>query len=63
MQIVGNVFLPITVVMWSKATTVFTRLNAGIVGSNPTQGMDVCVHPLPFTLRKIPGTHQEEINT
>jgi hypothetical protein len=27
----------------SKAWTVFTRSNAGIVGSNPTQGMDVCV--------------------
>jgi hypothetical protein len=28
----------------SKASTVFARSNAGIVGSNPTQGMDVCVH-------------------
>jgi hypothetical protein len=27
----------------SKAWTVFVRSNAGIVGSNPTQGMDVCV--------------------
>jgi hypothetical protein len=27
----------------SKARTVFARSNAGIVGSNPTQGMDVCV--------------------
>jgi hypothetical protein len=27
----------------SKARTVFVRSNAGIVGSNPTQGMDVCV--------------------
>jgi hypothetical protein len=27
----------------SKAWTVFARSNAGIVGSNPTQGMDVCV--------------------
>jgi hypothetical protein len=26
-----------------KAWTVFTRSNAGIVGSNPTRGMDVCV--------------------
>jgi hypothetical protein len=28
----------------SKAWTVFARLNTGIVGSNPTRGMDVCVH-------------------
>jgi hypothetical protein len=27
----------------SKAWTVFTRSNAGIVGSNPTQNMEVCV--------------------
>jgi hypothetical protein len=26
-----------------KAWNVFARLNAGIMGSNPTQGMDVCV--------------------
>jgi ABC-type thiamine transport system substrate-binding protein len=26
---------------WSKACTAFTRSEAGIVGSNPTQGMDV----------------------
>jgi hypothetical protein len=26
-----------------KAWTVFARSNAGIVGSNPTQRMDVCV--------------------
>jgi hypothetical protein len=25
------------------ATLVFARSNTGIVGSNPTQGMDVCV--------------------
>jgi hypothetical protein len=34
---------PITVTTRSKAWTVFARLNAGIVGSNPTRGMDVCV--------------------
>jgi hypothetical protein len=28
----------------SKAWTVFARLNAGIVGSNPNRGMDVCVY-------------------
>jgi hypothetical protein len=27
----------------SKVRTVFARSNAGVVGSNPTQGMDVCV--------------------
>jgi hypothetical protein len=32
---------PVTVVERSKACTVFARSEAGIVGSNPTQGMDV----------------------
>jgi hypothetical protein len=36
--------VPITVAMWSKAWTVFSRLNTGIVGSNPIQSMDVCLH-------------------
>jgi hypothetical protein len=31
---------PITVAAQCKAWTVFARSNAGIVGSNPTQGMD-----------------------
>jgi hypothetical protein len=35
--------VPITVAARSKAWIVFARLNAGIVGSNPTQGLDVCV--------------------
>jgi hypothetical protein len=36
---------PIIVVARSKASTVFARSNAGFVGSNPTQGMDVvCVY-------------------
>jgi hypothetical protein len=35
--------LPVTVVEQSKACTVFARSEAGIVGSNPTQGMDVCM--------------------
>jgi hypothetical protein len=34
---------PITVVARSKAWTVFGRSTTGIVGSNPTRGMDVCV--------------------
>jgi hypothetical protein len=33
--------LPITVAARSKA--VFARSDAGIVGSNPTRGMDLCV--------------------
>jgi hypothetical protein len=40
------VFLtPVTVAALSAARNVFARSNAGIVGSNPTQGMDehVCV--------------------
>jgi hypothetical protein len=31
------------VVARSKALTVFARSDVGIVGSNPNQGMDVCV--------------------
>jgi hypothetical protein len=34
---------PITLTARSKAWTVFPRSNAGIVGSNPTQGMDFSV--------------------
>jgi hypothetical protein len=33
----------ITVAARSKAWTVFARSDAGIVGSNPSNGMDVCV--------------------
>jgi hypothetical protein len=36
--------MPITVAARSKAWTVFAPSNAGIVGSNSTQGMDVCLH-------------------
>jgi hypothetical protein len=36
-------FMPITVAPRSKAWTAFAHLNAGIVGSNPIQGIDVCV--------------------
>jgi hypothetical protein len=31
------------VAAWPKAWTVFAISNAGIVGSNPTQGMDFCI--------------------
>jgi hypothetical protein len=37
---------PIKVAARSKARIVFDRSNAGIVGSNPTQGIDVCVYPV-----------------
>jgi hypothetical protein len=50
MQFFGNftqlkycIILPITV---AKVWTVFARSNAGIVGLNPSQGMDVCVRLL-----------------
>jgi hypothetical protein len=35
--------VPTTVAAQSKEWTVFARSNTGIVGSNPTWGMDVCV--------------------
>jgi hypothetical protein len=38
------VSLLITVAARSEASTVFSRSKAGIVASNPTEGMDVCVH-------------------
>jgi hypothetical protein len=34
---------PITVAARSKAWTVFACSNIGVMGSNPTRGMDVCV--------------------
>jgi hypothetical protein len=37
---------PVTVAALSKAWHVFAQSNTGIVGSNPTQGMDVCVRLL-----------------
>jgi hypothetical protein len=36
-------FKPIAVAALSKAWTAFARSNTGIMGSNPTRGMDVCV--------------------
>jgi hypothetical protein len=36
-------YVPITAAARSEAWTVFARSDAGIVGSNPTRGMDVCV--------------------
>jgi hypothetical protein len=37
---------PITVAAWSKAWTAFARSNSGVISSNPTRGMDVCVRLL-----------------
>jgi hypothetical protein len=39
-----SVYEPVTVAEWSKAWTVLARLDAGIIGSNPTRGMDVYVY-------------------
>jgi hypothetical protein len=35
--------MPITVAARSKAWTAFARSNAGVLGSNPSQGMYICV--------------------
>jgi hypothetical protein len=35
--------MQITLAARSKAWTVFARSNTGVIGSNPTRGMDVCV--------------------
>jgi hypothetical protein len=35
-------YIPVTVAARSNALNVFVRSNTGIVGSNPTRGMDVC---------------------
>jgi hypothetical protein len=37
-------FMPITVAARSNAWTVFAHLNARVMGSNPTRGIDVCVY-------------------
>jgi hypothetical protein len=37
----GEYFQPVTVAERSEACSVFARSEAGIVGSNPTQSMDV----------------------
>jgi hypothetical protein len=38
-----NLGVPITVAAPSKARTVFARSNTGIVGSNLTRSLDICV--------------------
>jgi hypothetical protein len=34
----------VSIAEWSKAGTVYNRLNIGITGSNAAWGMDVCPH-------------------
>jgi hypothetical protein len=38
-----HVIKPIKMATLSTAWTIFARSNTGIVGSNPTQSMDICV--------------------
>jgi hypothetical protein len=45
-NVISFIKLPITVAARSKTWTVFARSNAGIVGSNPTQDMNVCVYSM-----------------
>jgi hypothetical protein len=43
--VTNNMSMPVTVAAQSEAWIAFARSDAGIVGSNPTQGMDVwCVY-------------------
>jgi hypothetical protein len=42
--------MPVTVVEKSKAWTVLARLDAGIVRSNPTRGMDVYVYVYVYSM-------------
>jgi hypothetical protein len=57
----SSIFLhqPITVAARSKAETGFSLLNTGIVGSNPTQNMNVsvllfCVYVVAFRRADLP---------
>jgi len=36
------IHMPVPVAAQSEARTIFGRSNTGIVGLNPTRGMDVC---------------------
>jgi hypothetical protein len=42
--------LPVTAAEWSKARTVLARLDAGIVGSNHTRGMDIYVYVYVYSM-------------
>jgi hypothetical protein len=46
--------LLVTVAARSKAWNVFARLKIGIVGSNPSRGMDVCLRLTAFILFVLP---------
>jgi hypothetical protein len=41
---------PVTVAEWSEASTVLARLDAWIVGSNPTRVMDVYVYVYVYSM-------------
>jgi hypothetical protein len=41
---------PVAVTEWPKARTVLARLDAGILGSNPTRGMDVYVYVYVYSM-------------
>jgi hypothetical protein len=45
---------PVTVAEWSKARTVLAHLDAGIVCSNPTRGMDVHVYVYVYSMFVLP---------
>jgi hypothetical protein len=44
------VHTPVTVTQWSKSWTVLARLDAGIVGSNPTRGMHVYMYVYVYSV-------------
>jgi hypothetical protein len=52
-MIISTYELPITVAARSEAWTVFAPSNTGIVGSNPTQDMDIFVHLLGVQLASL----------
>jgi hypothetical protein len=41
---------PVTVAEWSRAWTVLARLDAGIVRSNPTRGMDLYAYVYVYSM-------------
>jgi hypothetical protein len=47
---IGKCKLPITTAEWSKAWTVLALLDAGILGSYPTRGMDVYVYVYVYSM-------------
>jgi hypothetical protein len=42
--------MPVTVAEWSKAWTILARLDARIVVSNPTRGMDIYVYVYVYSM-------------